>query len=128
MATPQPKANRRYVERTVEELHDGDLFSLDDCQTWHVATGIAHSDTVVVAHDSGGTVRVPATADQKCLVQVDYVKIRIPLTVEVDVAGWAAEYGIDNTPADVEADARAYFSSPGELIPEHLRKVVKVAK
>jgi hypothetical protein len=128
MPSIQPKANRRYVERTVEELHDGDPFSLDDGQTWHVATGIAHSDMVVVAHDSGGTVRVPATADQKCWVQVDYVKIRIPLTVEVDVAAWAAEYGVDNTLADVEADARAYFGSPGELIPEHLRKIVKVAE
>jgi hypothetical protein len=130
MATAQPKANRRYVERTVAQLHDGDVFTLnpgDSDAVWHTATGIAHSGMVLVAADGGGCIRIPAQSDQTCLVEVDYVKVAVQFTMVVDVASWAAEYGIDR--ADVEADARAYFA-PSEaretFIPEHLRPFVKI--
>jgi len=130
MATAQPKANRRYVERTVVQLHDGDVFTLNpggNDAVWHTATGIAHSGMVVVAADGGGCIRIPAQSDQSCLVEVDYVKVAVQFTMIVDVASWAAEYGIDRE--DVEADARAYFA-PSEVrenfIPAHLRPFVKI--
>lgn len=125
IAQPTPKANRHYVERTVAQLNDGDVFSLNPeggDSPWYTATGIAHSDTVVVVAEGGGTVRIPAVEDQSCLVEVDYVKVRISTTLRIDVSAWAAEYGVDRE--DVAADARKYFANFVEAaMPEHLRPI-----
>lgn len=129
MATAQPRPNRRYEGRTVAQLHDGDVFTLEpgDNAVWYTATGIAHPDAVVVAVDGGGCARIPVTSGQECLVQVDYVKVAVQFTLVVDVAAWATEYGIDR--ADVTADARGYFA-PEEVreafIPKHLRSFVAI--
>jgi hypothetical protein len=129
MAIAQPKTNRRYVDRTVAQLHDGDVFTLDidsDNATWHTATGMAHSGMVVVAVD-GGCIRIPAEPDQACLVEVDYVKVGVRFTMVIDVAAWAAEYSVDRE--DVEADIRTYFSFDvvrRNFIPEHLRPFVTI--
>jgi hypothetical protein len=129
MAIAQPKANRRYVDRTVAQLHDGDAFTLDidsDDPTWYTATGIEGFGVVNVAVD-GGCIRIPAQADQKCLVEVDYVKVGVQFTMVIDVAAWAAEYSVDRE--DVEADIRAYFSFDvvrRNFIPEHLCSFVKI--
>lgn len=130
MATAQPRPNRRYLERTVAQLHNGDVFTLEpgaDNAVWHTATGMAHSGMVVVAADGGGCIRIPAAPDQECLVEVDYVKVAVQFTMVIDVAAWASEYGIDRE--DVTADVRGYFASPdvrGSFIPEHLRDLVRV--
>jgi hypothetical protein len=128
IAQPTPKANRHYVERTVVQLNDGDVFSLNPeggDSPWYTATGIAHSDMVLVVAEGGGTVRIPAAEDQICLVEVDYVKVRVNATVKIDVSAWAAEYGIDRE--DVAADAREYFANFTEAaMPEHLRPIVDV--
>jgi hypothetical protein len=130
MATAQPKPNRRYEGRTIEQLHDGDVFTLTpgvDSAVWHTATGMTLFGNVVVEADGGGTVRIPATPGQECLVEVDYVKVAVQVTMVIDVAAWACEYGLDR--ADVEADARAYFA-PTEVrenfIPAHLRSFVAI--
>src|SRR5690242_12735035 len=94
---PRPKANRRYEERTVTKLRDGDVFTLDlDGEgNWYVATGIAHSDSVfVIQAEIGDPARISAVADQTCLVQVDYVKVAVHTTLEIDVSAWAAEYNV----------------------------------
>lgn len=131
MATAQPRPNRRYEGRTVAQLHDGDVFTLDtpggSDAAWHTATGIAHSDMVLVAADGGGTTRIPVTPGQECLVEVDYVKVAVQFTLVIDVAAWATEYGIERE--DVAADTRGYFA-PAEVreafIPAHLRSFVKI--
>jgi hypothetical protein len=128
IAQPTPKANRHYVERTVVQLNDGDVFSLNPeggDSPWYTATGIAHSDMVLVVAEGGGTVRIPAAEDQACLVEVDYVKVRISATLRIDVSAWAAEYDVDRK--DVAADARKYFAGYVEVtMPEHLRLIVTV--
>ena len=126
---PRPKANRRYLVRTVAQLTDGDVFTLDldGNGAWYIATGIAHSDMVLVNAESGGPARIPAAAVTSCLVQVDYVRVRVAATLEIDVAAWAAEYDIFHK--DVAADARKYFANYVQAsLPEHLRSIVTVIR
>jgi len=127
LTQPRPKANRRYVERAVAQLADGDVFTLhlDGDGNWYTATGVAHSEMVMVEALSGGPAQLPAAEDQLCLVEVDCAKVRVSATLEIDIAGWAAEYGIDRSEA--LADARKYFANFAEAaMPEHLRSIVRV--
>jgi hypothetical protein len=129
MATAQPKANRRYVERTVIELKTGDVFTLDGGATYHeCAVNLCATGTIAVAHDSGQTVRIDVEGtDQPCTVQVDYVRVRIVLPLDVDVAAWNEIYGSEGaTAAEVRVDVKNYFD-PNSLIPNHLTDIVKVA-
>lgn len=128
MVTIEPKPNRRYVERTVRQLSTGDVFSLDDGATYYeCAANLWFSGTIAVAHDSGQTVRIPVeNGDQRCTVQVDYVKVNVTLRLEVDVNAWNGTYGSERaTAAETRADVKSYFD-PASLIPEHLRDIITV--
>jgi hypothetical protein len=52
------------------------------------------------------------------------VRVRLVTVYEVDVDGWAREYGVDATIPAVRADARSYFDQT-EALPDHLRQIVK---
>lgn len=129
MAAAQPKTNRRYVQRTVTELKVGDVFSLDDGKTYHeCAENLAPTGTIAVAHHSGGTIRIPVEGPaQVCTVQVDYLRVRIAYTLEVDIASWDDLYDTGNHFDDVRADVKRYFN-PDNLIPSYLDDIVKIAE
>ena len=53
------------------------------------------------------------------------LRVNITLLFDVDIEGWANEYGIEPTAYAVGRDVRQYFNAYA-LIPEHLRAIVKV--
>jgi hypothetical protein len=55
------------------------------------------------------------------------IRIRVGGTVEVDVAGWDAEYGTGHNANAVASDVRAHLALDN-LIPEHLSGIVRKAE
>jgi hypothetical protein len=54
---------------TVRDLEDGDLFSLDGGQTWHIAWGVQFGTVSVWANYTGAPlVRIPAEEDQEVVI------------------------------------------------------------
>jgi hypothetical protein len=122
--------------RTVKQLGEGDKFTLDVTfggdpeadATWYVcAVNSWFAGTISVDADDerpeAGCIRIPVeSGEQPCVVLDQVVRIRVGGTVEVSVAGWAREYGLDQDPQMVAYDARDYEAFKLEhLIPEHLR-------
>jgi hypothetical protein len=125
--------------RTVKQLGEGDKFTLDvehtdgtwkakDDATWYVcySNGWFMGTISVDADDErpeAGCIRISVeSGEQPCVVRDQVVRIRVGGTVEVSVAGWAREYGLDQDPRMVAYDARDYEAFKLErLIPEHLR-------
>lgn len=54
------------------------------------------------------------------------IMVRIPaITLEVDIQGWAIEYGPDPSEKAVREDVRAYFNL-ANFIPDHLSEIVTI--
>lgn len=85
----------RFRAATVNDLQDGDLFSLDDGRTWHIASGYQSAPVSVWAsHEETRLVRIPAEPQQEVVVLDRRGPAREPVTPfavpgpdEIEVAG-----------------------------------------
>lgn len=85
----------RFRAARVNDLQDGDLFSLDDGRTWHIASGYQSAPVSVWASYEGTRlVRIPAEPEQEVVVLDRREPAREPVTPfavpgpdEIEVAG-----------------------------------------
>lgn len=54
------------------------------------------------------------------------IRVKIVITLDVNVEDWATEFGTDATRTAVRDDVKAYFAA-SKFVPDHLQEIVSAA-